>query len=70
MAALAERLHAAICAHPGAAMTTIAGELGVSPRELNRPALQLKRAGRLRTAGQRQGTRYFPVAARAGGTRS
>ena len=70
MAALAERLYAAVCAHPGAAMGTIAAELSVSPRELNRPALLLKRAGRLRTTGQRQGTRYFPMVAKGGGTRS
>src|SRR6266508_2588912 len=41
VAALGERLYAAICAHPGAAMATLAAELGATPRELNRPATQL-----------------------------
>lgn len=68
MAALAERLYAVVCAHPGAAMTVLAAELSTRPRELNRPALLLKRAGRVRTVGQRQGTRYFPM--KAAGTRS
>jgi hypothetical protein len=65
MAALAERLYAVICAHPGAAMKTLAADLGASPRDLNRPALQLKRAGRVRTIGQRHGTRYFPMTTKA-----
>jgi hypothetical protein len=34
MSALAERLYAVIGAHPGAAMTTLAADLGASPREL------------------------------------
>ena len=70
LAALAERLYAVICARPGAAITTLAAEIGVSPRELGRPALQLKRAGRLRTVGQRQGTRYFPMTAKVNATRA
>jgi hypothetical protein len=70
MVALAERLYAVISAHPGAAMTKLAAEIGVSPRELGRPALQLKRAGRVRTVGQRQGTRYFPMTAKAAAARA
>jgi hypothetical protein len=70
MTALAERLYAVVCTHPGAAMTTLASELSTSPRELNRPALLLKRAGRVRTVGQRAGTRYFPMVAKTGGARS
>lgn len=66
VATLGERLYAAICTHPGAAMTTLAGEVGATPRELNRPATQLRRAGRVRTVGERQGTRYFPMSAKAG----
>jgi hypothetical protein len=65
IASLSERLYAAICAHPGAAMATLASELGVPARELNRPVTQLRRAGRVRSVGQRQSTRYFPMAAKA-----
>jgi hypothetical protein len=70
MAAVAERLYAVVCAHPGAAMTTLAAALGTSPRALNRPALLLKRAGRVRTVGQRQGTRYFPMVTKVAGARA
>ena len=65
MAALGERLYAAICAQPGAAMSTLASHLGVASRELHLPATHLRRAGRVRSVGQRHGTRYFPMAARA-----
>jgi hypothetical protein len=65
VAALGERLYRAICANPGAAMSTLAPHVGATPRELNRPAILLRRAGRVRSVGQRHATRYFPVAARA-----
>ena len=65
VAALAERLYAAVCANPGAAMPKLASLLGTSPRALNRPAIQLRRAGRLRSVGQRQATRYFPMTGKA-----
>jgi len=61
VAALAERLYAAVSAHPGAGMSKLASLLDTSPRALNRPAIQLRRAGRLRSVGQRQATRYFPM---------
>lgn len=64
LTALGERLYAAICGHPGASMPTLAAELGATPHELNRPATQLRRAGRVRSVGQRQGTRYFPMSAK------
>lgn len=70
MAAVAERLYAVICAHPGAGMTRLAAELGVKPRELNRPVLQLKRTGRVRTVGQRLGMRYFPMTSKAAAMRA
>lgn len=63
--AQAERLYEAVAANPGASMSTLASALGVSPRELNRPAMQLRKADRLRTVGQRQATRYFPMATKA-----
>jgi hypothetical protein len=65
VAALSERLHAAIIASPGATMATLAAQVGASPRELNRSATLLRRAGRVRSAGQRQATRYFPMVSKA-----
>ena len=64
VAALGERLYATICAHPGAAMITLATHVGVPARELNLPVTQLRQAGRVRTVGQRQGMRYFPMSAK------
>jgi hypothetical protein len=61
IAALEERLYEAICAHPGETMAVIAEAVGVSARELNRPATVLRRTGRVRSVGQRQYTRYFPL---------
>src|SRR4051794_2670822 len=51
MSALGERLYAAICAHPGAAMNVLAAELEATPRQLNRPAMTLRRQGRVRSVG-------------------
>lgn len=61
VAALAERLYEAVCAHPGETMAVIAPSVGESARALNRPMTRLKRAGRVRSAGQRHMTRYFPL---------
>jgi hypothetical protein len=61
VAALAERLYEAVCAHPGETMAVIAPQVGESARALNRPMTHLKRAGRVRSAGQRHMTRYFPL---------
>jgi DNA invertase Pin-like site-specific DNA recombinase len=61
IAALEERLYEAICAHPGETMAVIAEAVGVSARELNRPATVLRRTGRVRSVGRRQYTRYFPL---------
>ncbi len=56
-----ERLYAAICAHPGETMAVIAPAVGATARELNRPAVALRSAGRVRSVGQRGATRYFPM---------
>jgi len=61
IAALGERLYAAICETPGETMMVLAQELGVTPRELSVPVGRLKQAGRVRSAGQRSHTRYFPM---------
>jgi len=65
MAALSERLYDAVCANPGALMMVLAAQVGATPRQLNRPAFILKRAGRVRSVGHRQQTRYFPMAAKS-----
>lgn len=61
IAELEERLYAAIVAQPGETMTVLAPAVGASARELNRPALVLRRKGRVRSVGKRQSTRYFPM---------
>lgn len=61
MSDLSDRLYAAICAKPGESMAVLAPAVGAAPRALNRPAASLKRAGRIRTVGERQATRYFPM---------
>lgn len=61
IAALGERLYEVICRHPGETIAVIAPAVGASPRELRRPSVLLRRAGRVRSVGQRHGTRYFPM---------
>jgi hypothetical protein len=67
---LEKRLHEAVCAQPGETMVVLAQAVGATPQELRRPATLLRRQGRIRSAGQRQYTRYFPMdaspAARSG----
>ena len=61
VAGLAEQLYSAVRANPGESMIVFARQLGQTPRALNRPMLQLKSSGRVRSAGQRHLTRYFPM---------
>jgi hypothetical protein len=63
LAQLAERLCDAVRGCPGETMTVLAARVGEQPRALNRPMLHLKRAGRVRSAGERHLTRYFPMGA-------
>jgi hypothetical protein len=63
LAALGERLYEAVCAQPGETMAVLAPKLGETPRELHRPMAALKRAGRVRSVGQRHQTRYYPTVA-------
>jgi hypothetical protein len=63
MSELQERLYQAVRANPGETITTIAAHVGQPPRALNRPMVHLKREGRVRSAGQRHLTRYFPMLA-------
>jgi hypothetical protein len=60
LSVLAERLYEAICTHPGAPMSELAAQMGLTPRELNQPAKQLRLAGRMSSVGQRSATRYYP----------
>ena len=63
VAELAERLCEAVRACPGETMLVIAARVGEKPRLLNRPMEHLKLAGRVRSAGERNLTRYFPMTA-------
>lgn len=65
MSELADQLYKAVHANPGETITVIAAEVGEMPHALSRPMAHLKRAGRVRSAGQRHLTRYFPMAAKA-----
>jgi hypothetical protein len=65
VAALGERLYQAVCTQPGEAMAVLGPALGKTPRELHRPMMVLKRAGRVRSVGQRHQTRYFPAVVRS-----
>ncbi len=62
---LAERLFEAVKACPGETMRVIAPRVGEKPRALERPMKHLKAAGRVRAAGERNFTRYFPMATKA-----
>lgn len=61
LAALTEKLYTAVCATPGETMAVLAEQLKMRPRSLQIAATRLKRAGRVRTVGQKQHTRYFPM---------
>jgi len=61
LAGLCERLYAAMCKAPGETMMVLAPAVGCSARDLHRPMALLKRAGRVRSVGRRQGTRYYPM---------
>lgn len=63
VADLAERLFEAVKACPGETMAVIAPRVGEKPRALERPMRHLKNAGRVRSAGERNFTRYFPMGA-------
>jgi hypothetical protein len=61
VAALGEQFYAVLCRSPGETMTTLAPQIGASPRVMQVAVARLKRAGRVRAVGQRQHTRYFPM---------
>jgi hypothetical protein len=61
VAQLSESLYRAIAARPGAAMTELAADVGQTPMTLQIAVAQLRRQKQIRSAGQRQFTRYFPL---------
>ena len=61
MGAVGERLYQAVCSKPGESKAVLAGEVGMSPLELDRPMKHLKNTGKVRSVGQRHLTRYFPL---------
>jgi hypothetical protein len=60
LAHLAEQMAAYVAKNPGQKMETIASALRVKPRDLTRPAQNLRRAGRLFSTGKVQTTEYYP----------
>ena len=58
-------LYKALCAAPGATMTTLSRSIGKTPQELEHPAKYLKRTGKIRSVGARNATRYFPLASKS-----
>ena len=63
--ALSERFYEVLCRSPGEKMVVLAPMIGATARDLNRPMLLLKRAGRIRSVGTKHATRYFPMAPRS-----
>ncbi|WXH29030.1 hypothetical protein WA016_02977 [Myxococcus stipitatus] len=61
VANLAKWLLDAVLVCPGETMTVIAARVGEKPRALHRPMMRLKHEGRVRSAGARGATRYFPM---------
>jgi hypothetical protein len=61
IAELAERFLEVAQAEPGQTMAALAPRLGVPPARLQVPIAHLKKQGQLKTAGQRQFKRYFPI---------
>lgn len=61
LADLAERLLEAVQECPGETMAALAARVGEKPRALHRPMMRLKQEGRVRRAGERNATRYFPM---------
>lgn len=55
----------AVCGNPGATMTTLSKSIGKKPQELEHPAKWLKRTGKIRSVGERNATRYFPLASKS-----
>jgi len=59
--ALGEQFYEAVRARPGETMSVLSADVGATSRELHRSVTNLKTAGRIRSAGQKHMTRYFPM---------
>lgn len=59
---LCDRLYQAVCEKPGETMTVLAKGLNSMAIQLKKPMAHLKQADRVRSVGQKNFTRYFPVA--------
>lgn len=66
IAGLAEQLYRVLCEKPGESLAVFAAEIGVTPRELERPLMKLRLADQVRSVGSRSMMRYFPLTARPG----
>jgi hypothetical protein len=62
---LCNKLCEVIRANPGASMVVIAEKVGAKSTDLQWPMTKCKRAGRVRSVGQRSLTRYYPAVLRA-----
>ena len=63
IADLAKRLSEAVQQCPGETMAVIAARVGEKAASLNLPMRHLKETGQVRSAGERNFTRYFPMGA-------
>lgn len=62
VAQLADRVFEAVRSSPGETMSIIAARVGEATRVLKQPMMRLKETGRVRSAGERNFKRYFPMA--------
>jgi hypothetical protein len=61
LAALTERLYEAISTEPGETMEALASVVGCPAQQLRVSIGHLLDRGRVRKAGERRSTRYFPM---------
>jgi hypothetical protein len=61
LAALTERLYGAIAAQPGETMEVLAPAVGCPSTDLRVSIGHLLERGRVKKAGERRSTRYFPM---------
>lgn len=61
---MAERLHHYVKGHPGQGIEQISESLDIASKELKLPVVKLLAMRKLRTEGQKRGTRYFAGAQR------
>lgn len=61
LATLGRRFVEAVEKTPGEKMMVLSASLGLHSQELEVPVSRLKKAGQVRTVGERSRTRYYPV---------